>query len=424
MAKKTVSAKIKLLKKEGKPQDQAVAIALSMKKRGEVREEGVKKTLRQLTSKQKPASGKATVLSTDVSDLFRKFVRQKGEGEDRAKAQGTTPEKKAAKGKKIYVSLGQAKDKAFKMHAHKELGNPHRRPELAAEGRKRLSRVGKAKIKKAGGILSPGALDDPHFKKEHQKEKEGDKRAATPRPSKRLTAASIAGRRRRREELDEGSGGVQKLGRKRKALRKKEHASIDKEYEWGLKPGETYEERDKRLEAARAETNRVGKLSSSLAQRHGRKKGEGKVRPLLRKVKSLGEAIGQPDSTDTQRKLSNLFGQKPKSTASAKEKNAWQTQWDALQARNKAETEKPRKDSVEQKRKELFPESRSRKTAIKKVAEMRPLKKKDKDALKSFLRKNSGKLSSLSSKFGSENLGRAYEDDDHSHPHKKKGGST
>ena len=167
-----------------------------------------------------------------------------------------------------------------------------------------------------------------------------------------------------------------------------------------------------------------------MAQRHGRKKGEGTSRPLARHVAKLKrttgveEAIGQPDSTDTQRKLSNLFGQKPKSTASAKEKNAWQTQWDALQARNKAETEKPKKASIEQKRKEFFPESRSRKTAIKKVAEMRPLKKKDKDALKSFLRKNSGKLSTLSSRFGSENLGRAYEDDDQSHPHKKKDGST
>ncbi len=77
--------------------------------------------------------------------------------------------------------------------------------------------------------------------------------------------------------------------------------------------------------------------------------------------------------------------------------------------------------------KEIFGESRSRKTAVKKVAEMRPLKKKDKKSLRSYLRKNPGKLESLAGKFGSENLGRAYDDDDHKnepHPHKKPNGST
>ena len=39
MAKKTVSAKIKLLKKEGKPQDQAVAIALDMERQKKLTEE-------------------------------------------------------------------------------------------------------------------------------------------------------------------------------------------------------------------------------------------------------------------------------------------------------------------------------------------------------------------------------------------------
>ena len=72
-------------------------------------------------------------------------------------------------------------------------------------------------------------------------------------------------------------------------------------------------------------------------------------------------------------------------------------------------------------------ESRSRKTAVKKISEMRPLKKKDKKSLRSYLRKNPGKIDSLAGKFGSENLGRAYDDDDHKkepHPHKKPNGST
>ena len=76
---------------------------------------------------------------------------------------------------------------------------------------------------------------------------------------------------------------------------------------------------------------------------------------------------------------------------------------------------------------ETLTESRSRKTAVKKVAEMRPLKKKDKKSLRTYLRKNPEKLNSLAAKYGSENLGRAYDDEDHKsepHPHKKPNGST
>ena len=74
---------------------------------------------------------------------------------------------------------------------------------------------------------------------------------------------------------------------------------------------------------------------------------------------------------------------------------------------------------------ETLTESRSRKTAVNKIANMRPLKDKDKKSLKNYLRKNPGKLHSLAGKFGSTNLGRAYDDDTtESHPHKKPNGST
>ena len=181
--------------------------------------EGVRATFRKLTKKSKPATGKFTYLGADTSDFMRKFVRQKEAGEDRAKAQGTTADKKERKGKKMYAALGKAKDRAFKMHAHKELGNPQRRAELA------------------------------------------EKKA-----------------------MSEGSGGVEKLGRKRQALRKREHASIDREYEWSQREGETVAERDKRLKTARKESKKLGKKGSKLASRHGRKQAEGEGRPLMRKV--------------------------------------------------------------------------------------------------------------------------------------------
>ena len=56
-------------------------------------------------------------------------------------------------------------------------------------------------------------------------------------------------------------------------------------------------------------------------------------------------------------------------------------------------------------------ENRSRKTAKKRLSDMRPLTSKAKGALKKHLRKNPGQIDSLAIKHGSENLGRIYNPD-------------
>ena len=56
-------------------------------------------------------------------------------------------------------------------------------------------------------------------------------------------------------------------------------------------------------------------------------------------------------------------------------------------------------------------ENRSRKTAKKRLSDMKPLTSKAKGALKKHLRKNPGQIDSLAMKHGSENLGRIYNPD-------------
>ena len=84
--------------------------------------------------------------------------------------------------------------------------------------------------------------------------------------------------RDRKKLRNEGTGGLRQLRKRKKSLRKKEHAAIDSQYEWGRREGETYEERDKRLAAARKNSKRLGKEASRLAYRIGWKARGSKTR--------------------------------------------------------------------------------------------------------------------------------------------------
>ena len=57
----------------------------------------------------------------------------------------------------------------------------------------------------------------------------------------------------------------------------------------------------------------------------------------------------------------------------------------------------------------IIEESRTIKTAKKKLSDMRDLTDKEKAAMKKHFKKKPGKLESLAGKLGSENVGRVYD---------------
>jgi len=294
----------------------------------------------------------------------------------------------------------------------------------SSRGKKGLSRKGDALIKQAGGIekaISAEYGANPelmaHLRKERKKETEGDERNTAKKIRKAFKAQS-------------GKEYEARMARKRDMHAKENIESLNTV----LAEGSQGIKRLRRVGDAKVKkAGGISKVDLD-ADPHFAKE--------VHKYKEIQKRVGDKAvKQGTKREHATLMypfsrkGRKPQQE-DAKSHERWEKGYDAWKAikQKKEKTVAEATDYILRHRirngriqEETLTESRSRKTAVKKVAEMRPLKDRDKKSLRSYLRKNPGKLDSLAAKYGSENLGRAYDDDDHKsepHPHKKPNGST
>ena len=207
------------------------------------------------------------------------------------------------------------------------------------------------------------------------------------------------------------SEGVKRLERVAKAAAKKGDSEL---------AGAT-EKKLKRKEEEGAKRNTPKKIKTSLST-HGRGSKEYKARMALARKEGLGvgdfsqEVANRTMSPEEQEKMK---AQRKEWKGKLKKPGKQAPPSDLLQKTHFSDmppfpSVKPKVHKDHQEHPSLLDrveENRSRKTAKKRLSDMKPLTSKAKGALKKHLRKNPGQIDSLAMKHGSENLGRIYNPD-------------